>query len=133
VAAGLYSKLNCNSSLETELWNIYRGLTIMLENGYSNIHIELDSLMAVQLINKEVAGDNANQALVLDSRSLLKRTQSVLTHIFREANRNADHMARLGAKQQEDLVVTEDSPQSVLHSVLEDGLGVRNSPYSPFG
>lgn len=82
------------------------------------------TLMAVQLINEEVVGDNANQALVLDYRSLLRRTQSILTHIFRETNRSADHMARLGAEQQEGLVVTKDSPQSVRHFVLEDGLGV---------
>lgn len=107
---GYYGKLNCNSRLETELWGIYRGLTIMLEKGYSNVQIESDSLMAVQLINEGATGYNLHHALALDSNVLLRRTQSTLTHIYREANSSAGHMPRLGAEQHENLVVTEEAP-----------------------
>lgn len=47
--------------------------------------------------------------LWLLTQVLLRHTQSSVTHIYREANRSADHMARLGAEQPEDLVVTEES------------------------
>lgn len=47
-----------------------------------------------------------------------------LNHIYRQANQSADHLARIGAEQLEDLVTADDSPQSVRNFLLEDGLGV---------
>lgn len=120
---GFYGKLTCDSSLETEIWGIYRGLTIMLERGYNNIHIESDSLSAVQLINGDHPSTHPLNSLIGDSRLLLRRTQFQISHIFREANTSADHLARLGAEQQEAMVVTEESPQSVRIFVRDDWLG----------
>lgn len=40
---GYYGKLRYNTSLETELWSIYRGLTMILEKGWSFVCIEIDS------------------------------------------------------------------------------------------
>lgn len=95
---GYYGKLNCNSSLETELWGIYKGLTIMLEKGYNNIDIESDSLMAIQLINEIATRDHPRHALALDSNVLLRHAQSTLTHIYREVHSSVDHKARLEAE-----------------------------------
>lgn len=81
----------------------------MLEKGYSNVHLKSDSLMAVQMINEGTTEDHPYHALAFDSKVLLRHNQSSLTRIYREANRSADHMARLGAEQPEDLVVTKDS------------------------
>lgn len=69
---GYFAKLNSSSSLEMEIWGIYRGLTIMLEKGYSNVHIEFDSIMAVQLINEGNPVDHPNQALITYSSILLR-------------------------------------------------------------
>jgi len=119
---GYYGKLNSVSVLEAEFWGIYRGLTIMFEKGYNNIHIETDSLAAVQLINADSTEVHPNSTLIYDSRMLLRHTQSVISHIYREANSSADHLARLGAEQEENLVVTEMSPPSVRIFVHDDWL-----------
>lgn len=95
----------------------------MLEKGIQNVNIESDSREAVNLINDGPTENHPHQVLITDSKILLDRTRANLTHIYREANQSADHLARLGAEQAEDLVVTEESPQSVRHFVIEDVLG----------
>lgn len=95
----------------------------MIEKGYCNIQVESDSLTAVKLINEDATGDHPNNSLIQDSRMLLESTQSSLAHIYREANSSADHLARKGAEQLEDLIVTEESPQSVHIFVRDDWLG----------
>lgn len=121
---GYYGKQECSSSLETEIWGIYRGLTIMLEKGYNNISIESDSLIAVQLINEGPNKEHPQIDLIKEAKNLLARTCSLLSHVFREANLCADHLAHLGAQQAEPLVVLEESPPSIRTLVLEDALGV---------
>ncbi|KAI8545912.1 hypothetical protein RHMOL_Rhmol07G0074100 [Rhododendron molle] len=121
---GYYGKLGTSSVLETEIWGIYRGLTIMLEKGLSNVSIETDSQMAVKLITEGPPAGHPQQALIEDSRVLMTRTQSTLGHNFRQANQSADNLAHLGAKQESDLVVTEETPPSVRLFVLEDAMGI---------
>lgn len=95
----------------------------MFEKGYNNIQIESDSLDAVTLINGDSTATHPNSKLIGDARTLLMLTQSLLTHIFPETNSSANHLAHLCTEQLEDLVVTEESPQSVCIFVREDWLG----------
>lgn len=120
---GYFGKQDCSTILEVEIWGIYRGLTIMLEKGYNNISIESDSLDAVKLINEGPNDEHPQVTLIQDAKILLSRTGSSLTHVFREANQCADHLAHIGAEQVDPLVVLEDSPQSIRMLVLEDALG----------
>lgn len=80
---GYYGKFNSVSVLEAELWGIYWGLTIMFEKGYNNIHIETDSLAAVQLINADSTEVHPNSTLIYDSRmshiSTEKQTPVLIT------------------------------------------------------
>lgn len=57
-------------------------------------------------------------------KALLAHTASNLSHIFREANQSTDHLAHMGAEQAKDLLLVEDSPQSIWQFVPEDGLDV---------
>lgn len=49
---------------------------------------------------------------------------STIWHIYWQANKSADHLARMGAKQLEEFVEREEPPPSVRHFVLEDALGL---------
>lgn len=71
---GFYvDKLTSRSSLESELWAIYRGLTIVMEKGILNVKIESDSLdHAVNLINGAPATrEHQFAALIEDSKVLI--------------------------------------------------------------
>lgn len=79
---GYYGKMAARSSLETEIWSIYRGLTIILEKGLSNVQIESDSQTAVILFNDGATANHPQSNIINDGKYLLNRTGSSLTHIF---------------------------------------------------
>ncbi|CAL5338789.1 unnamed protein product [Camellia sinensis] len=47
---GFYGYLGSCTSLEAELWSIYRGLTIIIQKGLASIQIETDSKQVMELI-----------------------------------------------------------------------------------
>ncbi|KAI8546501.1 hypothetical protein RHMOL_Rhmol07G0123100 [Rhododendron molle] len=110
-------KIACESSLEAEIWGIYRGLTIILEKSMTNINLESDSLIAVRLINEGNSGNHPQSVMINDAHAILSRTKTTLTYIYQEANQCADHLARLGIDQNEDLVVSVNKPLSIRTAV----------------
>lgn len=110
-------KIACESSLEAEIWGIYRGLTIILEQSMTNINLESDSLIAVSLINEGNSGNHPQSVMIDDAHAILSRTKTTLTYIYREANHCADHLTRREANQNEDLVVSVNKPHSIRTAV----------------
>lgn len=90
-------------SLETKIWGIYRGLTIILEKGLTSIQIESDSQNAVLLFNEEASTNHPQSNIINDGRYLLNCSGITLIHIYHNANQCDDHLAHLGAKQDDDL------------------------------
>lgn len=91
------------------------------------IKIHYSLVVAVQLINEGNPNEHPQQALVADAQILIACTGAVLSHIYRQANQSADHLASMGVKQiwRTSLMVTKEPPQSIWHFVLEDdGLGI---------
>lgn len=123
---GYYGKMLAASSLEAEIWSIYRGLTIILEKGLTNIQIESDSEIAVILFNEGATTNHPQSNLLNDGKYLLNRTNSSITHISRGANQCADCLAHLGASQAEDLVVTPNPPLAVCEFMIRDQLNIRH-------
>lgn len=83
---GNFGRMMASSSLETELWSIYRGLTIILERGLYDVQIESDSQTAVILFNEGANTTHPHSNIINDGKYLLERTRSNLTHIYRGAN-----------------------------------------------
>lgn len=122
---GYHGKMRARSSLETEIWSIYRGLTIILEKGLTNIQIETDSQTAV-LLFQEGANPNHPQSNILnDGHYILNQTGCTITHIYWGANECADFLARFGAKQLEDLMVINQPPLEMREFLNKDRLNTR--------
>lgn len=49
---------------------------------------------------------------------------TTLSHIYRDANQWADHLAWLGAEQDENLVVSIDIPISIREFMIRDSLNI---------
>lgn len=62
---GYHGKLEEATSMEAELWAVYRGLTIMLEKGMKDICIETDSEQVVELIKASPSQYFQHRALCL--------------------------------------------------------------------
>lgn len=59
--------------------------------------------------------------LITDAKALLAHTSSSIADIYHPANQCANHLAHMGADQDEDLVVIEDPPQSVRQDEMGTG------------
>ncbi|XP_058189471.1 uncharacterized protein LOC131307071 [Rhododendron vialii] len=121
---GYYGKATCTSSLEVEIWAIYRGLTIILEKGMSNVTIEFDSSVAVGFYNEGPPVDHPHRHVVEEARRIAAWTNSSVVHIYRQANQTADCLARLGSQQNQNLVVSSSIPFAVREFALADAMGV---------
>lgn len=80
----------------------------MLEKDYSNIAIESDSTVAVQLIKEVPNVEHPLLSQINDAKAILARTNSPISYIYRQANQCADHLGHMSAEQDEELVVSMD-------------------------
>lgn len=122
---GFYGKCNTPTCHEAELKAIYEGLKIIREKGIAYVDLESDSLWAVNAINREEPPQMC-PAMVEDIKALVRMTGTKVSHASRQANQCADALARMGAVQEESLVVTYDMPMNIIQLVREDILGGNN-------
>ncbi|GMQ00802.1 hypothetical protein CsSME_00047717 [Camellia sinensis var. sinensis] len=113
--------------LRDELWGIYRGLTIIMQKGLTNIDIETDSQTAMELIRDGTVANSPYRALIKDANFLLRCCQCTLKAIPREANQSADALANLGVNQHDHTVFLEDPLSSILSFLITDMSTVSSS------
>lgn len=77
------------------------------------------------MINEGNPDNHPQSVIINDAHVLLNRTGTTLTHIYRNANQCADQLTRLGAEQNENLVVVVDIPISVREYLIRDSLNIR--------
>lgn len=83
---GFYGKLWSCTSLEAELWRIYRGLTIALEKGFYGFIIEYHFSMAIEMLCNGAPPKSPFKSLVEDSRHLMQRCNGEAQHVCRKGN-----------------------------------------------
>ncbi|KAL7260021.1 hypothetical protein ACSBR1_005811 [Camellia fascicularis] len=120
---GYYGKLDVCTSLEADLWGIYRGLTIAFEKGYKDLTVEMDSSSAIELLKEGSVVSSSVRSLVEDSKFLMQRCGYTIQHVLREGNNSADGLAKLGANQAEPLVVLDEAPVEIRGLVIVDMVG----------
>lgn len=93
---GFVHNLGCCSIPKTELWGILNGLKMAWNGGFRKVHVETDSKLVVDLIQKTLAPHHPLFSLVSQCQGYLDRNWDIrLLHIFREANYVADSLAGL--------------------------------------
>lgn len=122
---GYYGRKDFSSSLEAELWSIFKGLEIVLERKLKNVKIESDFLTAVNLINEGNPTFHPQCVVINDTHQLMARTDTPVGHIYCSANDCADYLARWGAEQEEDMVFVMEMPIDMREFVIMDGLNIR--------
>ncbi|XP_058203102.1 uncharacterized protein LOC131317581 [Rhododendron vialii] len=122
---GFYGRRNFSSSLEAEIWSIYKGLKIILERKLKNVAIESDSLTAVNLIKEGNPSNHPQSVLINEAHFIMAKTNTPIEHTYRSANQCADHLARMGVEQTDELVLVMDMPISMREFFLRDSLNIR--------
>ncbi|KAF7806109.1 ribonuclease H [Senna tora] len=105
-----------------ELNGILDGLELLWCKGFRSVTLECDSEEALELIKNGTADNHPCSGLVHCIRDCINRCWNVdLQHVYREANRAADLMAKLSLFIPEGLQ-SFDAPHAELWSILSSGL-----------
>ncbi|KAL0002277.1 hypothetical protein SO802_016058 [Lithocarpus litseifolius] len=88
------------------------------------VEVELDACVVSDLMNQYGDSNAVNSPLVADCRLLIAQMpQMKVNHCYREANRCADGLARLGTKHHDDILYYNSPPPSILNVFLSDLYG----------
>ena len=116
--AGFARKLGTMSSTMAELWALKDGLSLAKQLNLHNINIELDAEFLMRLLSNPTTINLMLEPLLNDCRTLIRSMPNCsVTHIFREVNRCADRMAKMGANLATDFLILYEPPL-VVDSVL---------------
>ena len=135
---GFMRNIGQATSVAVEFWALRDGLMLAAQLGINHLHVELDAQVVVNLVLSKKAINNSCVALLNDCRYLLEQFQHVkVAHVFREANRCADNLARAGCSFPGNFVVLDVSPNEGLCSILNADanglctlrLSARTSPF----
>ncbi|GMP88610.1 hypothetical protein CsSME_00040531 [Camellia sinensis var. sinensis] len=69
---GYYRELHSGTSLEAELWAIYKGVAVILQKGMNNVTNETDCEQAMKLLKEEPDAKCPFKGLVEDARIIMK-------------------------------------------------------------
>ena len=128
-------RIGKTSSFLAELWALRDGLQLYLQIQGQVVLIELDSKTIVDAFNSQAYSNTIVSSIMDDCRHMILRIlQTCFRHIYREANRSADYLAKLGTSIEGDFIVFH-SPPVDLVSILEadaSGLHVNRLCPDPF-
>lgn len=83
--------------IESELWGLYEGLMMARNFGFKKVMVESDSLTAVQTMYRATKQNHPLFSIIQSCKNLLLANWDCnIKHIYREGNKLADGLARMG-------------------------------------
>ncbi|CAL1358444.1 unnamed protein product [Linum trigynum] len=108
-----------------ELRGAVMGLQAAWDDGYRKVQLQLDSQVAVHLLQDKNYRDHAQAGVLSKAQELLSRQWDVdIIHIYREGNKCADFLANLGHTLDIELHCIPIDPSCLSHLILYDGQGL---------
>jgi ribonuclease HI len=122
---GFYGTAARPNVLYAEIMAIHHGLEFCWNKGFRNVVCYSDSLQAVTLVKEGVSPFHSFANELQKICQLRSRDWTVLfEHTFREGNRCADHLAKLGAASNSSLVIISVPPLELTSLLQADAEGV---------
>ena len=123
--AGFARRIRNTNSYMAELWALRDGLQLCLQMNAHYVIIELDAKVVVDALNSPNSPNSFSSSILEECRHMANQLpQKIFRHVYREANKCADLLARIGLLLDNDFIVFS-SPPVDLASVLEaDANGV---------
>ena len=91
----------------------------------NTLEVELDAKVISNLINNTRSPNATNYAIVADCRALISQIpQDKVKHCFREGNRCADGLVRLGCSLSTNIMYFNYPPPSILDAFISDLYGL---------
>ena len=130
--AGFSRKIGIATSLLAELWAIRDSLMLCVDRNLAMVEVELDAKAVVDMLANPLYSNNAISPLLEDCRFLISKIPHVkIKHCYREANRCADNLARMGANQILDFILYDDPPGDLGVFVEADCNGASSARLCP--
>ncbi|OIT20762.1 hypothetical protein A4A49_36890 [Nicotiana attenuata] len=89
--------IQANRSSQPVATTVRFGVKWCIQRGYSNIHVETDSLIVTNILIKQNTNNLKLQHIINDTTALLGNTVNCISHYLREANQVADLLAKLAS------------------------------------
>ena len=94
---GFSRKIGATNSFAVELWGLREGLLLCRSLNIASLVIELDAESIVKALNNPSYANNVISPILDDCRLLVSLMHQIrIKHCFRQANRCADRLARMG-------------------------------------
>nr|POE75724.1 putative ribonuclease h protein [Quercus suber] len=106
--SGFARSIGLTTSLAAECWAVRDGLMLCLRLGLNAVEVEVDASYLVSLLANAAVTNSEISSLVDDCRDMLKKlSHTRVKHCYREGNKCADRLARLGTELEESFVIFE--------------------------
>ena len=94
---GFARSIGSTTSIIAEFWALRDGLQLAIQLGVQYLGVELDAKVVLDVISSGNSPNAAYCSLLFDCRLLLEKIPHIaVKHVFREANRSANALARIG-------------------------------------
>lgn len=118
------SKVSQGDIFLVELWAVWRGLILASGLGINVIWVESDSMSVVKTINREWSYSSKASSCLHDIWMLLKKFEKYrVSHSWREANRAADHLAKMDILKSDVVLWPVDFPGGLCNIIKDDAQG----------
>ncbi|KAL8170236.1 hypothetical protein V2J09_022040 [Rumex salicifolius] len=122
---GFVKNIGVCSVVAAELWGLYHGLELAWDLGYRKVVLESDSAVAIGMLTRQISDHHPLASLARSCQSFFSRDWIIRSrHIYREANRVADHLASIAFDFPSGLHLLSNSVISASPFLLDDIRGV---------
>ncbi|KAL0014093.1 hypothetical protein SO802_001162 [Lithocarpus litseifolius] len=122
---GFARKIGIANSFMAELWALRDGLLLCLQTHVQAVIVEMDSKVIVDTFSTHAEASSTGSAILEDCKQLVAQIPQVwFNHVYREANKCADFLAKLGASLDIDFNVFSSPPVDLLNLWEADALGL---------
>ncbi|KAL4343004.1 hypothetical protein AHAS_Ahas11G0035000 [Arachis hypogaea] len=119
---GFRANLDYCQAIQAELWGVHYGLQTAWSLGMRRVIVEFDSLNAIMYIKRNPSDSHGHSHIIRKIAEWMKRPWEIIfRHVYREANRCADWLARSIQSQSPGYNFI-DLPPSGLQTLLIDDL-----------
>ena len=135
---GYMRHIDVATSIIAEFWALRDGLMLASQLGITQLLVELDAKVIVDLVLSTKPSNNSYFSLLNDCRYLIRQFHWIKTsHVFREVNMCTNHLAKGGCTLSGNFVVLDSPPIDDLFIILNsDAFGMYSvrllSTTSPF-
>ena len=117
---GFARKIGTATSFLAELWALQDGLRLCLQIQAQAVCIELDAKAVVDALHSQSYTNTVIYSIMEDCNHLVTLIpQTSVRHVYREANRCADFLSKLGTGLENDFAIFSSPPMDLL-AILED-------------